>query len=285
MCSCGSDTLTALRAGSVRPLSLSDFVFFLWWRSLSIGPADCFNTEIKQSGRSDTSEAQRILCLGVADSARLPPAVFSAIECPEQSKVRRHRMEITVDLVDLILMFLNRRTLPVNARSMRAIAQLIVADIGLINLEMASPIEMAENAPSEAYFLKKSAIDSGNVLVLRIYQDHSLHADQYLLDMRWRVVAGIGTELEPQQRSPGFPTPGLPVSVPSYSYRKASGIAFRMRLTRSALSFSCFRLRSNSAGGSGSVRFGRTPLDAAPGPGIGHYWPPPCPPWRRGSAP
>ena len=59
---------------------------------------------------------------------------------------------------------------------------------------------------------------------------------------------GLGRNFSRKSSSPGLPTPGRPVSVPSYSYRKASGSALRIRLTRSALSFSCLRLRSNSAG-------------------------------------
>ena len=84
----------------------------------------------------------------------------------------------------------------------------VVADVGLINLEVAALVKMAENAPSEAHLFKKRAIDSGDVLFLRIHQHHSLHADQDLFHMRWRVVAGIGTKLEPQKAVTGFPHAG-----------------------------------------------------------------------------
>ena len=71
----------------------------------------------------------------------------------------------------------------------------VVVNAGLIDLKMASPVEMPEDAPSEAHVFKKSAIDSGNALFLRVHQNHSLHANQDLFHTGWRIVAGVGTEL------------------------------------------------------------------------------------------
>src|SRR5438876_281173 len=62
------------------------------------------------------------------------------------------------------------------------------------------------------------------------------------------LYPGFGRNLSRTNLSPGLPTPSVPSSVPSRSYKKASGKAFMIFRTRSASSFSCFAFFLSSAG-------------------------------------
>src|SRR5208337_2074494 len=72
-----------------------------------------------------------------------------------------------------------------------------------MNYKAAAAIEVSENAPAEADFLEERAVNAGNAVSDGVDQHVALHSGQDLFHTRWRLEAGIGPELQLDQRLAG----------------------------------------------------------------------------------
>src|SRR5208282_2060820 len=72
-----------------------------------------------------------------------------------------------------------------------------------MNHKAAAAIEVSENPPAEADFLEERAVNAGNAVTDGVDQHVALHSGQDLFNARGRLVAGIRTELQLDQRVAG----------------------------------------------------------------------------------
>src|SRR5205823_9771806 len=117
------------------------------------------------------------------------------IYCLRKTQIFRHWPEFRKDITGTNIKSLKEEDLPRERQLHARQLPVLSAHIRLLHDKAAAPIQVTKNSPPEADILLQRPIDFRDALLRGVHKQCARHSRKHLLDARWRIVAGIRSEV------------------------------------------------------------------------------------------